>query len=258
VVVLKELFLFSLNIISNIIFVRALSKDEASWILSEYAVSSGVSSAVVVFAFSQVCPATSRKGFILIMVFASAIYTLLEFNFCMTALYASTFIIVDYLSTQYYRKWRSQIRLGSFAMNIIYFYGEISYVIWARVSAGLVIILMYLLSKGEVKVLPLRRPSLVIVKSNLVYFGGLAFLANLVTNNLKEIYILHQVGFSLALKIYDFQLRFLSGGKKYVVRLMYFFGILPLVGIYLMSSNLLICGLYIVGYVSLIRLEKVL
>lgn len=256
---IKNIFIFSLNIVSTIIYVNSIPGAISAKILFNYSLASGLISFVIVYTFSNMYLLERRKIILLMMLAVTSIHSVYVGDVYLVSLYAYFFILTDYISTQAFVRYRSAIRIISFGFNLLIPIGGIFVAIHCRVIMGAVLLIYYILFNDKTEILKIKNPNTVIIKSNFLYFGSLALLSNFVGDGLQQIYTAFQFGLSYALKLYDFKLRFVSvKSHDKFLNMAKVMGLIPISYIMYVDFNYAVIALYVVTFFSLMRLEEII
>jgi len=255
---LKELIYYTLNILSGIIFILSVPSQEAKNFLEAYSILSGLSSMLIVYSLSKKSLIQNFKLTAALSFFACLIISFFDQGLGLIAGYAFAAILIDYIATQAYVEQRNRIRVISFLFNAVLIFELIEVLMCLRIFLGLSLLVLMAKNKKATRILNVKNPEWVIIKSNLIYFGALYLIAiqNLV--NLQYVYIFSQMGLSFALKIYDFRTRLNYEMSKIVYNSMRIIGISPVVLIVWFAKDVGIALIFIVAYILLIRLERVI
>ncbi len=255
---IKELGYYSLNIISGIIFILSIPNEEAKNFLEIYSISSGFISIIIVYSLSKKYLTSKFKLIIILLSATGLITSIYDKKIGLIVGYALAAISVDYIATQVYIEQRNKIRMISFLFNAVLLFGLMQILMGLRILLGMILLLAMIKNNKIPETLNINKAELVIIKSNGIYYGVLYLIAKQNLVNLQLIYVLIQIGLSFALKIYDYRSRQNSSITNGIYILLKLIGVMPAIVILWFTNDIQIVFVYILAYVFLIRLEKLI
>jgi hypothetical protein len=203
--------LYVLNIVATIVVLIKIPTPIVGNFLEIYSMTSCIVSIFVVFGFSEKRILESTRTWVI----GSSLLVLLVSNkFTSHALwvfYPYTILIADYLLTQSStQKTIQSYRVLMILSSLLFLLPDYDFyvLILMRTLIGLIYVIYALLIYTPPQALKIEKVHLVIIISNLGYFGSLYLMTQFLKDDALRIwYLSTQIGLSVMLKLYDFIIR---------------------------------------------------